>query len=210
MAAAPGLAPSRARPGFPKNNQGRGVKKSDSPPRNRGGPRREARSGHRLPRRRTGALPVPPLPRPAPPWARYKGRNGRGYPKARPGRGEAAYPEARPGRGGPRAPKSERGYPEARPESGGQGHPKAWASQAEARQLTRKRFRPGPGRLRPSRGHATRKPGRRKPGRERQPAAAFAQVGATLPESRSSPDEQPTNPTIPLISHPRAAVMREI
>ena len=191
MAAAPGLAPSRARPGFPKNNQGRGVKKSDSPPRSRGGPRREARSGHRLPRRRTGALPVPPLPRPAPPWARYKGRNGRGYPKARPGRGEAAYPEARP-------------------ESGGQGHPKAWASQAEARQLTRKRFRPGPGRLRPSRGHATRKPGRRRPGRERLPAAAFAQVGATLPESRSSPDEQPTNPTIPLISHPRAAVMREI
>ena len=61
---------------------------------------------------------------------------------------------------------------------------------------------------RPRPRQATRKPPRSSLARAaRRQAPAPNQVRAALPESRPGPDEQPTTPTVPPISHPRAAVI---
>ena len=99
-----------------------------------------------------------------------------------------------------RAPRPVRAYPEALPPKSEGGYPEALPPRWEA-DCPKTPFRPSPR-------EATRKPGggsQAEAARRRR--AQPAQVGGGLPGNRPAPDEQPTNPTIPPISHPRAAVI---
>ena len=121
--------------------------------------------------------------------------------------GERCYPEAHP----PAQAENEAGYPEAKPNTlrrmAGQVRTRLPGSGPATSGLTLTLHHPkgAAGRpWRPSASHVTRKRGGT---RTRGGPDATAQVRAKLPGSRPAPDEHPTNPTIPPISRPRAAVI---
>lgn len=162
-------------------------------------PRRPARGAQRTPsasqvRGGPGSTTAAPV---APAVREILGGRRAGLPGSRPAPDEQPSPR---GVTRKRAPKPVRAYPEALPPKSEGGCPEALPPRWEA-DCPKPPFRPSPR-------EATRKPGggsQAEAARRRRAQPAQGRGG--LPGNRPAPDEQPTNPTIPPISHPRAAVI---